>query len=43
MNKELYDFIDKYMKENNISKLDIKANRSITKETLNLITNYENN
>ena len=41
--KELYDFINKFMKENNLSKLDIKANKNKINKTLNLITNYENN
>lgn len=41
--KELYDFIDKFMNENNISKLDIKASKNKINRTLNLITNYENN
>lgn len=41
--KELYDFIDKFMNENNIYKLDIKANKNKINRTLNLITNYENN
>lgn len=40
--KELYDFINKFMEDNNLSKLDIKANKNKNK-TLNLITNYENN